>query len=79
MLTYEQLVEQKALEKAFNKGIEKGINKGRQSDLLRLLTRRFGTLPEAAAARVASAGADDLDQWFDRLLDAASLDEIFAA
>ncbi len=75
MLTYEQLVEQKASEKVF----EKAFNKGRQSDLLRLLTRRFGTLPEAVAARVASAGADDLDQWFDRLLDAASLDEIFAA
>jgi hypothetical protein len=86
MLTYEQLVEQKAFEKAsrqvsenaFEKGIEKGIEKGRRADLLRLLTRRFGTLPEAITARIADAGGDDLDRWLDRLLDAASLDELFA-
>ena len=87
MLTYEELVEQKAFEKAFEKvsrqvsekAFEKGVEKGRRADLLRLLTRRFGTLPDAVSARIESAGADDLDSWFDRLLDAASLDEIFTA
>jgi hypothetical protein len=86
---YERLSKQ-VTEKAFQDGIEKGLEKGiekgiekrleaQRAQMLRLLTRRFGAVPDAMAARVAGAGAEDLDRWLDRILDAASLDELFAA
>jgi hypothetical protein len=47
--------------------------------LLRQLTRRFGVLPADVAARVRQAGTPELEDWADRILDATSLDELFAA
>jgi hypothetical protein len=44
----------------------------------RLLGARFGNLPAASRERVASASADELDRFAERLLAAGSLDEVFA-
>jgi hypothetical protein len=44
--------------------------------LLRLLTLKFGPLPEAVHARVASADADTLPRWSERVLTAESLNEV---
>jgi hypothetical protein len=74
MRTYEQLLVHKNIEKGFEMALERW-----RALLLRQLTRRFDTLPDVWAARVASGSADDLECWGERLLDAASLDEIFAA
>ena len=41
--------------------------------LLKLLSKRFGALPEDAVARVNAAGPTELEAWFDRGLTAASL------
>lgn len=84
MLTYEELVELKAeqrayerLSKQFTERVTERLETQR-GQLLRLLTWRFGALPDAVAERVAGAGAEDLDRWFDRLLVVASPDELFA-
>jgi hypothetical protein len=45
--------------------------------LLRLLGRRFGAVPAQIAARVDAAELAELEGWFDRSLDAASLDDVF--
>ncbi|HEU4417463.1 MAG TPA: DUF4351 domain-containing protein, partial [Planctomycetota bacterium] len=50
---------------------------GRADTLLRLLGKRFGTLPEGITRRIRSANAFDLDRWTDRILDAESLREVF--
>jgi hypothetical protein len=71
---YEMVVQE-----GFDEGIEKGIEKGQRAILLRLLGRRFGAVPEPIAARVAAATLPELERWFDRVLDAASLDEVFAS
>jgi Domain of unknown function (DUF4351) len=55
-----------------------GKVQGARDVLLRQLARRFGALPESIKARVDSAGTDALERWCDRLLDAASLDDLFA-
>jgi hypothetical protein len=47
--------------------------------LTRQLTRRFGTLPADVTARMEDADTDTLEAWADRLLDARTLDEVFAA
>ena len=59
------------------KGIEKGIEKGEALLLQRQLTRRFGTLPSDVVGRIAGATAAQLEQWGDRVLDAARLEEVF--
>jgi len=57
-------------------------NEGRQQtqreNVLRLLTRRFGPLPEPVLARIRRAEFALLDCWFDRGITAQSLDDVFA-
>jgi len=50
-----------------------GIVKGEGKSLMRLLERRFGTLPEAARERIANANIEQLDRWLDRVFDAENL------
>jgi predicted transposase YdaD len=83
MLTLDQLLEkatyEKGIEKGIEKGVEKGVEKGQRELLLRLLVRRFGTLPDSVTRRVAGASSEEIERWFDRAVDAASLDDVFAA
>ncbi len=57
-------------------GRSEGLREGQRAMLLKLLSKRFGALPEDAVARVNAAGPAELDAWFDRLLTAASLAEV---
>lgn len=59
--------------------IKEGFDKGQRGMLLRLLGRRFGAVPEPIAARVAEAAPPELERWFDRALEATSLDDVFAS
>jgi len=61
------------------KGIEKGIEKGESLLLQRQLVRRFGALPSEVVAKIGSASAAQLELWGDRVLDAESLEAVFAA
>jgi len=61
-----------------NEGKVEGKAEGKASTLLRQITRRFGAPDADAVERVRSASLDELDRWLDRILDAASLDELFA-
>jgi hypothetical protein len=51
--------------------------RGKAETLLRLLGRRFHSVPEAYYVRVLAADADQLDTWIDALLDAESIDVVF--
>ena len=59
------------------KGVQEGILQGEMAIVRQLLTRRFGHLPDWADQRLARASSDELKRLADRLLDAASIDEIF--
>jgi predicted transposase YdaD len=61
-----------------NEGHKQGQKDALSALLLQLLARRFGPLPAEAEKRVAQAEATELQRWGLRLLDAASLDEVFA-
>lgn len=65
------------LEQGLEKGLEEGMERGEAKLLLRLLSRRFGTLPEAIVARIEQAHAEQLEHWGDRVLEATSLDDVF--
>lgn len=51
---------------------------GRVAALLRQLRKRFGPLPVELEKRLAAASSDQLDLYLDRVLEAASLDEVLA-
>ncbi len=58
-------------------GLAEGLAEGRVTMLLRLLQRRFGTMPAAVEDRLRAASIDELDHWADRILDAESLEAVF--
>jgi len=65
--------EQKGLEK----GLEKGLAQGEALLLQRQLARRFGPLPSDVIAQLGTATTEQLERWGDRVLDAASLEDVF--
>ncbi len=69
----------KGIEQGIEKGIEKGIAQGEAVVLQRQLARRFGPLPTEVVAQIAAASVDEIELWCDRVLDAASLDDVFQA
>ena len=60
-------------------GLAEGKAEGKAETLLRLLERRFGTVPESARVRVTHGSAAQIDAWLDALLDAHSLPAVFDA
>ena len=56
----------------------KGVREGEALLLLRQLTHRFGELPAEVEARVRAADDATLQRWGVRLLDANTLDAVFA-
>ncbi len=73
---------EKWMEESKQQGRLEGEQRGRQSGkaalLLRMLEHRFGVLPEWARDRVLMADTDTMEEWGLRVLDAASLDDVFA-
>jgi hypothetical protein len=61
-----------------NEGVTTGIAKGSADTLLRLLSRRFGAdAARAVETRIRAAGKADLDRFAERILDVATIDEVF--
>jgi predicted transposase YdaD len=73
----DQLIE-KGLQRGLQEGMGKGMEKGERRVLTRLLERRFGALPGTARERIEQASLADLERWVDRVLGAATLDEVLA-
>jgi predicted transposase YdaD len=58
-------------------GKAKGKAEGKAETLLRLLDRRFHSVPEPYHAQVLAADVEQLDTWIDAVLDAESIDAVF--
>ena len=69
---------QTAREESMQQGLNRGRTEGERTLLQRQLRRRFGRLPPEAAARLDRASSPDLESWAENLLDAGTLDEVFA-
>jgi|SRR6478735_1852571 len=63
-------------EQAAAEGHEQGRLEGQRSLLQQVLVLKFGALPEPVLSRLREASEAELTLWADRLLSAASLDEI---
>lgn len=59
------------------RGEQKGVQGGKTAMLSRLLTRRFGPLPAATHQKIKQATIMQIEAWFDRGIDAQTLDEVF--
>ena len=68
---------QRGMERGMQQGMERGRVEGERAVLERLLQRRFGRVPAAAARRLDRASQTDLEAWAENVLDADSLDEVF--
>jgi hypothetical protein len=66
-------------ERIRREGRAEGRTEGRADTLLRLLNRRFGLLPAGTEPRVRAASAAELERWTDRILEAKTLADVFAA
>lgn len=82
IMRYVTSVERQAREEGvltgLQQGMQQGIQQGEAAFLLRQLNRRFGALPAEWVLRVQQASHAELELWGERVLDAASLDEVFA-
>lgn len=56
--------------------IRRGRKDGQCDMLIKLLSRRFGTLPEHILAQVRSASEAQLERWAERILTAPTLDAV---
>ena len=73
-------------EEGWLKGMLKGKQEGKLEGKLegealilqRLLTKRFGILSDTTLTRLHSATSEQLELWADRVLDAPTLQEVFA-
>ena len=66
------------LQQGIQQGMQQGVKQGEARLLIRLLSRRFGPLPEHIKTRILSASPTTLEHWSDRLLTARTLDDVFA-
>jgi hypothetical protein len=65
------------VQEGMEKGMEKGIGQD-QAKLLKLqIQQRFGPLPMEVETRLRDAPPEQLEAWALRVLEAASLDEVF--
>ncbi len=65
--------------KTFAEGLQYGMMLGSQRNRLYfLLRKKFGKVPRRYENQIDNSEMDDLDVWFDRLLDAKTLKELFA-
>ena len=65
------------LAERFDTWAQKHEQRGEALLLQRLLTRRFGALPNDIVGQIAAATSAELELWGDRVLDAGSLEEVF--
>jgi len=57
---------------------DKGFQEGERVLLERLLTRRFGPLPDWGRDQLVGATLDQLNRWADRILEADSIHAVLA-
>ena len=71
------LLENTVIGPALRQGMEQGMQEGRLSIIRRMLTHRFGQLPEWVEPRLSALSGERLEELSDRLLDTRRLEDLF--
>ncbi len=74
--TWTEQWQREGLEKGLKEGLKKGRQEGEAVVLQRLLTLKFGPPDASSQRRIATADADTLLRWSERVLTAQRLDEV---
>lgn len=64
-------------QQGMQEGIQQGMQQGEAAILKRLLTIRFGRLPQSTHDCLDQASIEELERWSEQLLSATNLDEVF--
>ena len=78
-MRYITSVERIGMQRGWIEGEIKGEIKGETKLLVRQLTKRFGPLSAATQAQLDNATTDQLEHWAGAILDAPTLEAVFAA
>jgi hypothetical protein len=70
--------EQKLIQQGLTQGLTQGLAQGRIELLMRQLVVKFGELAERYRERLAQGTLAELDTWAERVLQARTLDDVFA-
>ncbi len=73
----EALGREKGLAEGEARGEVRGEARAETRSLLRLLVKRFGTLPEPVLAQIAAGSTEELNRWFDTAITAPGLGAVF--
>jgi hypothetical protein len=76
-MEYVTTVERYLREKIRQEYLTEGKHGAETALLIRLLNRRFGQLPPARHAQIMQASGEQIQIWFDRGVDAKTLDDVF--
>ena len=63
-------------QKLFEEGLEEGVERGERATLSRLLTLKFGPLPNWAEERLQASSAEALQRALERVLTGTTLEEV---
>ncbi|WP_028302375.1 DUF4351 domain-containing protein [Oceanospirillum beijerinckii] len=69
--------ERQITDKTMQVGRSEGIVQGEQMLISRLLTKKFGELPDWAVEKLQSASPQELEKYEDNFLDAETLEQVF--
>lgn len=70
---------QRRMRESMEQGLEQGVQEGERQLFLRLLMRRFSEqVTGQHKNRIAQANSNELERWADNILDAKSVEEVFA-
>jgi len=58
-------------------GLQQGLQQGEMLALQRLLAKRFGVIPMETVALISQAPLEDIEKWFDCVIDAKQLSDVF--
>jgi hypothetical protein len=75
-LEWERATEQRGLEQGLEQGLERGQKQEASRLVLRLLTHRFGTVPETVEAEIKTLSVERLEDLGESLLDFTQFDDV---
>jgi len=73
----ERMAIAKGREEGREAGKEEGVLEGERKTLLRMLQRRFNSVPDWAVEKILNGTAADLEHWLDNVLDATGIESVF--
>lgn len=78
VVTAAEKLRQEGMAQGMAQGVAQGMAQGQRNMLLKLLHGRFGRVPRRIQKRVQGASLEEIESWTLAVLDAETLDEVFA-